>query len=190
LAKILARRVRPPLQLLVVCSGALTDNRGRTEPRSKKQYLFRHPSSVTRLIFPAQIIPFRQGVSLQSTAWRGGFWSAQAVRSDPAPPTFVVLAALIFRTLNPLTARALPSECLATQVEPEQIASSLPVRWRCHAPQRVRGPLSLPSSASPPATVPTARVDTRCRWTAFCQQLFSGPCYVWRWRGSLRFAFP
>jgi hypothetical protein len=91
---------------------------------------------------------------LQSTAWRGGFWSAQAVRSDPAPPTFVVLAALVFRTLNPLTARALPSECLATQVEPGRIASSLPaVRWGYHAPQRVqrsRQPVSIRVAAGPP----------------------------------------
>jgi hypothetical protein len=41
-------------------------------------------ASVTRLIFPDFTFS-GSAVSLQSTAWRGGFWFAQAVRSDRQP---------------------------------------------------------------------------------------------------------
>jgi hypothetical protein len=123
------------------------------------------------------------------TAWRVGFWSAQDARSDRAPPTCAVLAALDSQALQLPTGRILPSECAATLAETERRLSLPVVRCRHRTPRPVPWPRLLPWLASRPATALRVRADTRCRWSAVCRRLFSVPYCVWHWRGSPRFAF-
>ena len=149
----------------------------------------------SRIMVSAQISlgkPSQCGSASQVDIQSAGFCSAQRAHSDPMPLAFAVLLAPNRLDPEPPTDRCEPPESDTIPFGTAR-TPSLPVHQGDPA-RRQRGRIRQhrwpPSSARHAVMVPTARVDTRSRWSDVCLPLFSAQCCAWHWPDSRLFAFP